>query len=433
MSQKKVTIYFHGVRLTVWLVIVLIIAGDGSQDAFSQNELPRELGRALPLDSKAFEGKLVGADEKWGLTFETDGRDRKVSAMDLLRWGRPAELRRGPVVVLGDGSLLRVDAIEYDGTVVKIESALFGDVSLAGEMVAGIVLELPVDIVDADRLLDWAAGKIKQTANSKRQQTATIGGRIRLLNGDVLAGRVLRIDAENVRFETEVGPVTTGLERVEAVRFDRPLENVRTPGGTDGIMKAWIGLVDGSLLLAGRLILDNKKLSISLMGNARGKTAEWITSPDELIFLQPMGPKAVYLSDLPAAEYRQEPYMQLHWPYGIDRSVTGGRLRSGGRLFVKGLGVHSSARLTYILDKSFSRFETSTAIDDVAAGQGSVRFRIYVDGKKKYSGEIVRGRDAPVPVSVDIRGAKRLDLIVGFADRAGQEDHADWLEARLLR
>jgi hypothetical protein len=39
----------------------------------------------------------------------------------------------------------------------------------------------------------------------------------------------------------------------------------------------------------------------------------------------------------------------------------------------------------------------------------------------------------PVPVSVDLSDAKRLDLVVDFAERADQLDHANWLDARLVR
>jgi len=94
--------------------------------------------------------------------------------------------------------------------------------------------------------------------------------------------------------------------------------------------------------------------------------------------------------------------------------------------------MHSSARLTYLLDKPYSKFQASTAIDDSTAGRGSVRFRVYVDGQKKYTGQIVRGQDAPTPISIDIPAARRLDLIIDFGDRADQQDHANWLEARLL-
>jgi hypothetical protein len=38
----------------------------------------------------------------------------------------------------------------------------------------------------------------------------------------------------------------------------------------------------------------------------------------------------------------------------------------------------------------------------------------------------------PRPIAVDITGGKRLDLVVDFADRADELDHADWLSARVV-
>ena len=445
--QKSPTVVRRWARLA--LLITAIAAGPASQNAFAQNDSPQKPPQAItlvgpPFNGPPLAGALIGADDKWNLMFTAGSRQRKISAADLLRWGRPAVLKRGPVVVLADGGLLRADAIDYEGTGVSIESALFGRVTLAGELVAGVVFELPVDAADADRLLDWTANASslakKLATNARRPKNTDNTGRIRLLNGDELTGRILRVDDENVRLETEVGPIAIDLGRVEAIRFTPPLK--KTPpqnalpldaaGDEIDDIRVWLGLADGSLLLVRGITLDAQKLTLSLAANATDKSADWLTSSQELIFLQPIGSKAIYLSDLAVAEYRHVPYLQLPWPYGIDRNTTGGRLRWGGRLFIKGLGTHSSARLTYLLDKPFSRFEALTAIDDSTAGRGSVRFRVYVDGRKKYAGQIVRGRDAPVPISVDIRGGKRLDLIVDFGDRADQQDHANWLDARLL-
>ena len=102
--------------------------------------------------------------------------------------------------------------------------------------------------------------------------------------------------------------------------------------------------------------------------------------------------------------------------------MTGGQLRCGGRLYLKGLGVHSAARLSYKLDRPWSRFQAEVGIDDSTAGRGSVGFRIFVDGKLKYASPAVRGGMPPQAVSVDLAGAKQLDLVVDYGEggrRAG--------------
>ena len=123
----------------------------------------------------------------------------------------------------------------------------------------------------------------------------------------------------------------------------------------------------------------------------------------------------------------------MKWPYRADRNVTGGQLRCGGRLYVKGLGVHSAARLSYKLDRPWGRFQSEIGIDDSTAGGGSAGFRVFVNGKLKYTSPAVRGGTPPRAVSVDLAGAKQLDLVVDYGEAGDVLDHADWLNARLVR
>ena len=112
--------------------------------------------------------------------------------------------------------------------------------------------------------------------------------------------------------------------------------------------------------------------------------------------------RAVYLSDIRPDEYRFLPYLETKWPYKTDRNVTGGQLRCGGRLYLKGLGVHSAARLSYRLDRPWSRFQAEVGIDDSTGGRGSVGFRVFVDGKQKYASPPIRGGMPPQAISIDL-------------------------------
>jgi hypothetical protein len=42
-------------------------------------------------------------------------------------------------------------------------------------------------------------------------------------------------------------------------------------------------------------------------------------------------------------------------------------------------------------------------------------------------------RDVPKAIDVDIAGARVLILEVDFGDRGDVRDHADWVEARVIR
>jgi hypothetical protein len=104
---------------------------------------------------------------------------------------------------------------------------------------------------------------------------------------------------------------------------------------------------------------------------------------------------------------------------------------------LKGIGMHSASRLTYRLEGNYRRFDAAAAIDDSTDGRGSVTFGVYVLRDEKwqeaYQSSIVRGGDAPVPVSVDVSGAAGLTLTVDYADRGDELDRVVWLDARLIK
>jgi hypothetical protein len=141
----------------------------------------------------------------------------------------------------------------------------------------------------------------------------------------------------------------------------------------------------------------------------------------------------VYLSDLTAEGYRHLPFLSQSWPYKNDANVVGTQLRAGGHPVTKGIGMHSAGRLTYRLDKRFRKFEADVALDDQVGDGGAVVFGVYADDKLAWKSDMIRGGMRPLPVSVDINGAKRLSLIVEFGERGDELDRANWLDARLTQ
>ena len=120
-----------------------------------------------------------------------------------------------------------------------------------------------------------------------------------------------------------------------------------------------------------------------------------------------------------------------------DKSIQSKPLKIAGRTFDKGVGTHAASLMYIDLKNSCRSFSAYVGVDDEVNGKiGSVRFRIHVDGKRKYTSEIIRGGGKPVPVRVDLAdfaSGSRIDLFVDYADRADQLDRADWLDARLVK
>ena len=100
------------------------------------------------------------------------------------------------------------------------------------------------------------------------------------------------------------------------------------------------------------------------------------------------------------------PFLDTSWSYQPDRSVSGGRLRHAGHVWTKGLGMHSSSRLAYETRGQYQELHAELAIDQCAADQGSVVFRVYVQDAAgnwslAYESGVVRGGD---PLVADPRG-----------------------------
>ena len=114
-----------------------------------------------------------------------------------------------------------------------------------------------------------------------------------------------------------------------------------------------------------------------------------------------------------------------------DKSVDGNPLTLSGKVYSHGLGTHAGSRLLIDLKGAATKFDAVAGLDDEKKGHGSIRFQVFVDGKMKVETPVLHGGDAPVPVSVDLTGARRLLLAVTDAGDGNDSDHADWADARL--
>jgi hypothetical protein len=255
-------------------------------------------------------------------------------------------------------------------------------------------------------------------------------------NGDQLTGDIASLANEKLTLKTADADFVVDRSRVAAVVFRRD-----SPGEKPSVgdkppvsgLKIWVGPRDGSRLLARGFVAEGESATVELAGGGAIKL-----QLDSIVGLQPIGGDVAYLSDIDDAGYRHIPFLSLGWGYERDRNVTGGPLMVNGRRYIKGLGMHSAARITYNLDREYREFQAEVAIDDSTAGRGSAVCRIFADdgsGKWQLKSEsaVLRGGEKQIQIRADLTGAKRLSLLVEFADRADEQDHVDWLDARLIK
>lgn len=393
-------------------------------------------GELLLADGTRSEAKLGAASENGKLAFDAGGKRFTPEGRDLVRWGAFHSPHDAMLAVLDGGDLLTFSTAAVDGDELRLKSKPFGELRVPVGAVRGLVFQPPYEALVRDRLVDELT--LWQAAKGEAEKDATL--RAMLDNGDAVLGDLAALAADELTIDAAAGRVAVPIGRVRAVAFAA----TKPAGGKRGL-RFVVGARDGSRIAAAEITATDAGF---VLRTAWG--GELALARDEVVAIETLGGRATYLSDLPVGGYKHVPYLATTWPLGVDRHVAGGRLRAAGNEHLKGLGMHAAASATYAVDKAYRRFEAEIAIDDSAFAdeaettarsrrppRGSVIFRVYTDAgdgqwQLRHTSRTVRGGDKPTPIVVDLASAKRLSLIVDFADRADEWDRADWLDARFV-
>jgi hypothetical protein len=134
---------------------------------------------------------------------------------------------------------------------------------------------------------------------------------------------------------------------------------------------------------------------------------------------------------------------RVFWPEQRDRNVLGGVLRSDGRDFGWGWGVHAPSRLTFRLPPEPSQLRCNFGLDHFAGRGGSVRARVQIgssDYQTLYESSVRTGSDTvleigPLPLPADEKLHLEVDPAHAErppgADPFSIRDLADWLDPLL--
>ncbi|MBN1854214.1 MAG: NPCBM/NEW2 domain-containing protein [Pirellulales bacterium] len=361
------------------------------------------------------------------LLFGSAGSEQTVLIPELVRWGHPVDAENRSRAVLSDGSILIAadpwtvaEQVRLGDDTLRLVMRQIGAVEIPRELVCGILLHAPGDFHERELLVSTIASR-------SDSEDAVL-----LTNGDRLRGTVRSFSGERLLITTAAGDAEFKIPGIAAVLFNASFLRTSFPNG----LRALVGLKDGSMLVARRIApmtanTPDSKIELETVGGMRLQ----VPSHDGIVYLQTLGGRACYLSDMTPEYYKHIPYLDIPWPYYADRNVLAGRLRVGNLVYSKGIGVHSSARLVYKLQGSPRRFAADVAIDDAAGQRGSAIFRVLLakDGKwhDVFTSPVIRGGQMPQPVDVEIDNAQGLALVVDYADYGDELDYANWIDARL--
>jgi hypothetical protein len=397
-----------------------------------------------PVEGSLSVESLVQVDPDWTVVFRRELERRSVAISDLVSWGALRDRDSGTHVVLACGSILVGDVTALGRDFVTVRGRLWPDVRLPRRHVRGIVMRPPLDSLERDLLF-------------KRVQSGVrTDDQLLLDNRDRMSGRLAaELDAgpDQPRIETIPWIVagTTQTVPIPSARLvailisstgPAPQRDAGNAPAATTQPRILVGFSDGSRLIAERMTRERDALLVDLPDDLQLRCERTLPAPEgpwqDIVMLQSLTGKATYLSDLVPLGHKQVPLFELTWPFSRDANVAGGQLRHKGHVFHKGIGMHSTSRLAYELSETFRWLDAELAIDERAGRQGSVVFRVYVQAaggpwSKAYESPVVRGGQPRVAMHVDLRGAVRVALIVDAADRLQVWDHANWLNARLIK
>lgn len=240
-----------------------------------------------------------------------------------------------------------------------------------------------------------------------------------------VAGALRGIAGGKVTFRYEQSDRTMDLAKVLAIRLaavgptTRPAAKPALPGEALS--------ADGTRLVFDAVRLVNGRLE--LLGTALGDVA---VPREAVTTLLLRSENVTYLGDLTPVAIEQAGTFDRAWPHRVNGSTLGGPLQLGGRTYSRGLGLHSRCRLTYALDGQYARFVALAGIDDKSP-HGDATLTVLADEKPLLEAVRLAGGEKPVPVRLDVSGAKTLTILVEFGQTLDVGDHVDLADARLLK
>jgi hypothetical protein len=319
-------------------------------------------------------------------------------------------------VLLANGDVIPTSEIRYDGerfelTPQLVESKEF---RVSPSQVALVWFTVPDDERHPDHL--------------RRALAAGQRARDRILfrNGDSLEGTLTGLDEKTVRLEAAKRKLELQRDKIAVIAMNTELTSRRKPKGP----YARLVLTNGARLALATATADGETLSARLSAGAQVQV-KFRT----IVSLSIQQGRAVYLSDLKPSKIEQKPYLDATLLPVMDGSAKGRDLRVGGGSYDKGIGMHGACRMTFDLAGAYTRFESLVGLDDATGREGAVQLRVLVDGKPQkleLEGDLTH-RKGPVPVRVDVTGAKQLTLVIDFGRRGDVQADVNWIDARLIK
>jgi hypothetical protein len=347
-------------------------------------------------------------------------KPRTIPLADVIAFRRDAAAAERPLrtaeLWLSNGDHLFVDILSANDAALSVRWSGF-----AQRQPWQIPLERVVTLLARSPPSSAARWKLLRSA-ALEQQRADVAW---LVNGDRLAGEFVGFDGQTYQFDNDGNKLSVAREQLQALRLNPDLILANPPLVPRYVLR----LSDGSRVTARRFALTPKTLSFQTAFDA-----DAVLPASALMGVQVISDRIVPVSERTPERVDFTPYLGGAKAWVKDRNVLSGPLELRGREFGFGLGVHSRTALTYRLEPGDREFRAVVGIDDCANGSGDAVFSVLVDERRVWESPHVTGTSQPLVVPpIDLRGGKRLTLLVDFGELGDVGDYANWCDPVIVR
>ncbi len=371
-------------------------------------------------------GQVAGAIESFNLTeglvlTTRDGKKLELPAADVVQLDTNLpRLKADPesfrwIMIGGDAVYARL--VEGDDRTLTLRHDDAGD------------FDVPLTRLRA-MIMPSVAAASTQPAAAPATRPATRDDEVLLRNGDRLRGLIGRIEPGGLTLETDDGETIVRFGVLKAAWLAQPAPTTTRPAGPVPL-RARLTLRDGSTLTVSDLHWRRDGLTVQV--DRGGQRVTRRLPSDRVLQVAVVGGRWVWLDQVSPRLAAHTPLLGVAWPHRVNRNVLGKTIRVGGRAFERGIGVHSQSRLVYELDGRCRRFVTGYGLDDASGSLADVEVVVLLDGKRVHHAPSVRFDGRVHRASIDVRGAKELELRVDFGKDGDVQDRFDWIESALVR
>ena len=371
------------------------------------------------IDGKSFKGSILSSDNKVVSIKTGDGKTEDVAITDIvgITFDTPPDKAVPPANLIESvaGDSLPSSDITMDEGKITFTSTLTGEQTVIADQLLAVIL--PPYASTADKVKEQC--KERKYFNDSQDMLV-----VRRPDGHLqsVKGVLKKITDKELLFYFGKADRKMSLDKVSAILLAKLTRLKSIPSGTihgtdGGVLKINSYGIKGDQLVVNSPVFGDLKISKNLVEQIR-------FGSDRIKYLHEMEPAGV----------KEYGFFDVTFNYRKNLSVSGARLKLGGKIYDNGLGVHSFSETTWDIGGKFNFFIATIGIDDAVRPGGNVGVTMIGDGKELIKTGKVTGEDKPRDIRLDVSGVSKLIIRVDFGDdKLGVSDHLDIVNPRLIQ